>query len=242
VSLRTDVHSAFDEVAPPMAGVSERVVQAVLRENSGPQARERLVRLRGPMSLVAVFVVIAMVAAVLIGGRLIQNWNAFHNSAPAGDSYQSQVAQVEAVPLRIPPAAGCKSGPYNAAGSFGSGPVYGDAGPMSTSNWGAYFHNAAYADTKIAGPILIRALDLYTRQPVVFIGEYASGPVVASDTVAGQTYEQHVELLFDTGSASKQATTHKFKWPFIAGVPNGWSGSTGWQIDGIGFSEVFLSC
>jgi len=85
VSLRTQIHSAFDEVAPPTHGLPERVVQTVLKENAGRRRRERLMlRLRVPLSLVAVFVLVALVVGVLIGGRLMQDWNSFHNSAPAG--------------------------------------------------------------------------------------------------------------------------------------------------------------
>ena len=88
----------------------------------------------------------------------------------------------------------------------------------------------------------MRALDLYTRQPVIFIGQYAAGPAAVSDTVDGHTYDQRPELLLNTSTSDKRATSHEFVWQFVAGVPKSWSGSTGWQIDGIGFSEVFLVC
>ena len=251
MSLRTQIHSAFDEVAPPTHGLPERVVQTVLTENHSRRGRERLMlRLRVPLSLVAVFVLIAVVVGVLIGGRLYAA-NPFHNSAPAGDSYQSQVAQLEAVPLRIPVVQSpidCQTGPYNSAGSFGSGPVYAEGGAFSSSDWGHYYHrgpyyqNDAYAETKVDGPILVRALDLYTRQPVTFVGQYAAGPAVVSDTVGGHTDDQRPELLLNTSNSDKRATSHEFVWPFVADVPTTWSGATGWQIDGIGFSEVFLVC
>src|SRR5580700_919616 len=153
VSLRTQIHAAFDEVAPPTSGLPERVVQTVLTENAGRKRRERLMlRLRVPLALVAMFMLVALVVGVLVGGRLMQDWNSFLNSAPAGDSYQSQVAQLEAVPLRIPLVQSpleCQTGPYNSAGSYGSGPVYGDGGAFSSSDWGLYYHNDAYAETKI---------------------------------------------------------------------------------------------
>jgi hypothetical protein len=60
--------------------------------------------------------------------------------------------------------------------------------------------------------------------------------------VDGALVEQHTELVFDPSQASKPRSTHKFAWPFIAGVPTSWSGSTGWQIDGVGFSEAFVNC
>lgn len=246
MSLRTDFHGAYDELASPMHGLSERVVLVVLAENpSRRRAAGSISSFSFPAVLVAVFLLVALAVGVLIGGRLIQGWNSFHNSAPAGSSYQSEVAQLEAVPLRLPvihTPADCTSGPYNSTGSFGSGPVYVDGGPASTSQWVLYYFNDAFAETNIAGPILVRARDLFTGAPVFFVGQYAAGPVVGTDTVDGVTYDQHLELLLDTSSASKVLATHKFDWKFIAGVPGNWSGSTGWQIDGIGFSEVFRDC
>jgi hypothetical protein len=191
-----------------------------------------------------VFVAIALVVGVLIGGRLMQDWNSFRKPAPAGGG-QSQLAQLESRPLVLPTPTSqfdCKSGPYNPAGSLGKGPVYGDGGGTSSTSWGIYYHNLAYAETAITGPILVRANDLFTHEPVVFVGQYAAGPVAGPDTVDGVAVEQHTELVFDTSHASTSPTTHKFAWPFIAGVPHTWSGSTGWQIDGVGFSEVFVAC
>jgi hypothetical protein len=246
VSLRREMHSAFDEIAPTMAGLPERVVQTVLRESPSRRRRRKLIlRMRVPLSLVAVFVLVALVAGILIGGRLIQDWNSFHKVAPAGGGSQSALGQLEARPLNLPTPAtyfDCKSGPFNAAGSLGKGPVYGDGGGISTTSWGLYYHNLAYAETNISGPVLVRANDIFRHQPVVFVGQYAAGPVVGQDTIDGIAVEQHTELVFDKSQASKTPGTHKFAWPFVAGVPNSWSGSTGWQIDGIGFSEVFVSC
>ena len=242
MSLRTQIHSAFDEVAPVTHGLPERVVQTVLTENTGRNRRERLMlRMRVPLALVAMFMLVALVVGVLVGGRLMQDWNSFRNSAPAADSYQTQVAQLEAVPLRIPVVQGplsCQTGPYNSHGSYGTGPVYGDGGGVtSSSDWGLYYTNTAYTESNVAGPILVRALDIYTRQPVIFIGPYVAGPVATSDTVNGRVYDQHPELVLNMSASDKSA-----RWVFRAGVPKSWSGSTGWQIDGIGFSEVFLVC
>ena len=246
MSLRREIHSTFDEIAPSTFGMPERVVQTVLDEGPSRRRKEKLtIRMRAPLSLVAVLVLIALIVGVLIGGRIMQEWNAFHKSSPAGSSYESQVAQLEAMPLHIPAPkshADCQSGPYNKVSSYGSGPVYGDGGATSTSDWGVYYHNDVYAETDIHGPILIRARDLFIDQPVIFVGEYAGGPVVGSDTINGQVYDQHLEILVNTGHTSKTTASHKYTWLFMAGVPNRWSGSTGWQIDGIGFSEVFLAC
>jgi hypothetical protein len=245
VSLRTQIHSAFDEVAPPIFGLPERVVQTVLAEGPSRRRKRMMLRLKVPLSLVAVFVAIALVVGILIGGRLVQDWNSLRNSAPAGGGGQTQLAQLESRQLVLPTPASqfdCKSGPYNPAGSFGKGPVYGDGGGTSSTSWGIYYHNLAYAETDITGPILVRGNDIFTHEPVVFVGQYAAGPVAGQDTVDGVAVQQHTELVFDTSQAAKGPSTHKFSWPFIAGVPKTWSQSTGWQIDGVGFSEVFVAC
>jgi hypothetical protein len=195
--------------------------------------------------LVAVFVAIALVVGILIGGRLIQDWNSFHNPAPARGGGQTELVLLESRPLVLPTPAStvdCRSGPYNSLGSFGSGPVFSDERATSITNWGIYFHNLAYAQTNIDGPILIRVDDLFTHQPLVFVGQFAAGPVVGHDTVDGVAVEQHTELVFDTSRALTSSGPHKFSWHFTAGVPNGFSGSSGWQVDGVGFSEVFVSC
>ena len=250
MSLRNQIHSAFDEVAPPTFGVPERVVRTVLAEGPSRRRRERLtLRLRVPLSLAAVFVAIALVVGVLIGGRLMQDWNSFRNSAPTGGNGQTELVQLESRPLVLPTPAShfdCISGPFTGGGSYGKGPVFADGGGTSTTSWGVYFHNLAYADTNVNGPVLIRANDLFTRQSVVFVGQYAAGPFAGHDTVDGVAVEQRTELVFDMSQASPTPSTHsthkKFEWPFVAGVPSSWSGSTAWQIDGIGFSEVFVAC
>ena len=68
------------------------------------------------------------------------------------------------------------------------------------------------------------------------------GPAVGTDTVDGHSYAKHLELVVDTRTVSSTPFTHRFHWDFIAGVPNSWSGSTGWQIDGALFTEVFVAC
>jgi hypothetical protein len=248
VSLRSQIHWAFDEVAPSTFGLPERVVQTVVTENQSRRRRERLMlRLRVPVSLVAAFVLIALVVGALIGGRLMHDWNFFRSSAPAGGGDQSVLAQLEARPLNLPTPAtrsDCVPGPYSSTGSFGKGPVYADGGGTSSSNWGIYYHNLAYADTNVTGPVLVRAMDLFTHERVVFVGQYAAGPTVGQDTVDGALVDQRAELVFDTSDASRDGnlSLYKFAWPFTAGVPTKWSGSTGWQIDGVGFSEVFVGC
>lgn len=143
----------------------------------------------------------------------------------------------------------CSSGPVNADNSYWPGPVYGASGPVTSSSWGFYYHNLAFAKVKVVGPVLIRARDVLTGRPVVFVGTYAAGPVLGTDTVDGKLVQQRGELVIDTHTTSADLgewwaslTRHGFDWPYTAGVPTSWSGSTGWQIDAPGFSEVFIAC
>lgn len=252
MSLRSDVHSAFDEIMPPPLGLPERVLQSVVTEGPNRRRRERFMfRLRAPLSIAAVFVLIAIVAAVFVGGRLVQDRNSPHNVAPAGGSRQSEILRLEARPLHIPVVrspADCVSGPFKAgSSSFGSGPVYGDAGSGTDTSWGTYSYGRFFADTQIDGLILVRALDLFTRQALVFVGQNSIGPVVGTDTIDGKVVQQHTELLLDPRSPSRNLPRqfaldpHKYTWLFTAGSLRS-SVSTGFQIDGPGFSEVFVAC
>jgi hypothetical protein len=247
VSLRRDIHSALDVIAPPLGGMPERIAQTVLVDGAGRRRKEKMTfRLRTPLSLVAVFLVTAVVAAVLVGDRFAQDWGLFHSRTPAGDTYQSQVAQLQARPLHIPSPTGltdCKSGPFNSAGDVGSMPVSrANVGSWTSNLGGVYYDYMFYTESKIAGPILVRARDLFTDQPVVFVGQYAFGPVLGTETIDGSTWKQRPYLLLHAKSPSSAPGTQRQQWNFIAGVPKNASGSTGWQIDGVEFSEVFLAC
>jgi hypothetical protein len=251
VSLRRDVHSAFDQITPSMGGLPERVVQTVLSEGATRRRREKMLfRIRAPLSLVAVFLLIVLVAAVFVGGRIVQDWNALHKSSPAGQSNQSQLAELEARPLQLPvlkSATDCNTGPWNSDGTVGSGPlsIYGGLGPRTS--WGTYWNNVFYTDQQIAGPMVVRVRDVVNNANVVFVGKYAAGPVVGADTLNGTRVQQHAELVLYANNAAPitvnpPSKPHAFVWGFTVGVPSDSTGSTGWQVDGMGFSEVFLSC
>ncbi|HKW69547.1 MAG TPA: hypothetical protein VJP81_03105 [Candidatus Dormibacteraeota bacterium] len=250
MSLRRDVHSAFDQITPSTAGLSERVVQTVLAEGATRRRKEKMVfRLRAPLSLVAVFLIIAVVVAVFIGGRLITDWNALHNTSPAG-SNRADLAQLEARPLNLPvyhSRSECTVGPLNADGAYGSGPMYlfGGLGPRTAR--ATYYNIVMYTDVQIAGPILVRAHDVVRNINMVFVGRFAAGPVVGTDVLSGTRVEQHTEIVLNESQTSPvvdnpPAKPHAFVWGFTVGVPQDSTGSTGWQVDGGRFSEVFFDC
>jgi hypothetical protein len=248
MSLRAELREALDEVVPARAtpGMRERVLQTSLADKRRRRREPMTYRLRIPLALVAAVLVVAVAAAALM------TWNALHSSnvSPARTAPADPlVAQLEARPLQIQfpkTKADCTSGPFNnSEGSLGTGPVYGVGGGVDYSNWGSYYNNFAYANTSIAGPILIRDRDLFKDVTNVFVGPFAAGPVVGMDVVNGKKVVQHTELVLYASQAAPVSLIgiqHKYVWHFSAGVPNGWSGSTGWQIDGLGFTEVFYTC
>lgn len=245
MSLRREVHSAIDGIAPSTFGVPERVVQTVLNDANRRRKGKLMLRLRAPMSLVAVLLLIALVAAVFVGGRIIHDWNQFHREVPAGPGHAS-IAALEARPLQLPrltPTDTCPDGPVS-AGIYGNGPYYGDPSlgapsPRHTT-WGLYWDLVGVTDRSVSGLLLVRAVDVKTQQPYVFVGQFAAGPIVGTDGLSGQTVQQHSELVLDTAHQPRSASNSKTRWSFTVGVPNGNSGCYGWQIDGDSFTETFV--
>jgi len=232
VSLRSELHAAYDELGREDAGLSERVVMTVSSDR--PRQAAWSIRLRAPLSLVAVFVVIAVVAGALVGGRLLADWRSY-SAPPVPAAPQTPLQKLEARPLHQPmvrSAFDCPHGPYGSGGDAGAGPFHmsGSAVEIPTS-WGNYFHDFLFADGVVAGPILVRARDLIHGQPVVFVGQYASGPVIGTDVLDGQVVEQHLELVI-------YSVTPPYAWQIEDGQPKGNTGCVGWQVDGPGFSET----
>lgn len=250
MSLRREVHSAFDVIAPPLGGLPERVVQTVLAEQKARRRKERmLLRLRAPISLVAVFLLVALVAAVFIGGRLIQDWNAFHKPVNSAPTYQDQVASLEARPLTLPILAAGDSCPNTntpITTDIGAGPqnlgtnspVTVDVGAESGDGWGSYWNLTYYTAANLKGPVLIRGRDL--RDPsrkLVAVGDYATGPVVGSDPQQ-DVRVQHAELVLDAGNPPSRRSNYDGVWKVRQGLPSAWSGCVGFQIDSADFTEI----
>jgi len=254
VSLRTDIHRAYDRVTPSTFGLPERVVQTALRESpSRSRADQFVFGLRAPLSLVAMFVLIAMVVGVFLAGRIVHDWSGFKNRVPAADTYHSELAQLEGRALLLPVLnAGdqCPETPLNAlpgglfpSGMYGHGPVFVAGGSSMSDAWGTYWYLAAVTTEPVTRLVVIRARDLQTRQSVIFVGNWAAGSVVGSDVVNGMVAQQHVELVLDRRHPplnTIQAGT--VTWGFTAGLAKGASGCIGWQIDTTGSpTEVLVT-
>lgn len=253
MSLRRDVHTAFDSITPPAAGMAERVVQTVLAEHTARRRKERMLfRLRAPLSLVAVLVLIALVVGALIGGRLISDWNSSHSSIPAGQP-QLTVADLEARPIILPtigPNDPCpvKTGTNSFGLAYGSGPVYADGGNGRNTSWGTYWDIYWYSAPSLRGPVLIRGRDLRSStERVVFIRNYVAdvaGPVVGNDPSPG-TGDQYAEITFNASDPSHRIHNALSPWNGFGswlvrqGLSNNASDCVGFQIDGSGFTETF---
>jgi len=243
VSLRSNVHSAFDDITPSTLGMPERVVQTVLRERPMRQASGRFMfRIRAPLSLVATFVLIALVAAVFIGGGAVRDWKAKHGASPSGEVTQPTLAELEAIPLNLPRlTAGdpCPDNPgVNSLGhDYGNGPVYfnGRLVPVIVSSWGYFYDLIYYSAPNLTGLVLVRGRDLRSERSILFLDQYGGGAVV--DTVGLEAL--HGELVLNVGHPPlRDATTGYGIWYIRLGVPKGWTGCWGMQIENLDFRET----
>ncbi|HEV2475970.1 MAG TPA: hypothetical protein VGX22_05480 [Candidatus Dormibacteraeota bacterium] len=241
-NLRRDIHSAFEVIEPPLGGMPERVVQTVLAERNGRLRKEKMVhRLRLPLSLVAVFLVIVVATALLVNERLILKRSS-NEPAPAGQSSVT-LAQLESRPIDLPtigPNDPCPQnmGTNSRGYTLGSGPVYADGGNATTTNWGTYFDVTYFTAPDLTGLVLIRGRDLRDANiHVVFVGKYGAGPVVGNDPDP-QGGAQHDELLLDASHPSQHLNADGM-WAVRQGLAKSASNCYGFRVDGRGFTETF---
>jgi hypothetical protein len=249
VSLRRELHSAFDQIAPPLGGMPERVVQTVLAENKARTRKERmLIRFRTPLSLVAVFLVIALAGAVFVGGRLMQDFSSFHRNAPAAvptstptSPPTATLAELEARPLTLPTLRATDPcplypGPNSLGYQMGDGPVYANGANPRPTAWGNYFYIAYYTARDLKGLVLIRGRDLRSDTiRVVFVGNYVTGPVIGNDAREGTQYG---EAVLDASKPPARLSNGLGFWTVNQGLPKAASSCFGFQIDGTGFTEI----
>jgi len=239
------------------------------RDREAPKShsdgRPWIAGLRGVGSLVAVALVVVLVATVLAGGRVWHDWNQF-NTRPAtvGGIDPAQLALLRARPLNLPvvqPGATCPMGPQTTIeygggpyDLYGSGPVYaidsagswiGTTAPaFFVTAWGGYWGMKVFVPPSVTGPVLIRARNLQADQALVYVGQFASGTVVGSDSIGGKQFQQHLEAALDLSQPPFDMTPSGLRiWKIIVGQsrldqPNL---CAGFQIDGLNFSEVFVS-
>lgn len=249
MSLRADIRSAYDEITPPAPALQAQIRALVDSEAnvaiSSPRAhRPWMTGLRGTFALVAALLVVLIVASVLVGGRVWHDWNVFNNRpAPAGQiDPAQQLAQLEAIPLSLPMlSAGdaCPDNPgVNSLGyDYGNGPVYfnGRLVPVIVSSWGYFYDLVYYSAPDLTGLVLVRGRDLRSERSILFADQYGGGAVV--DTVGLEAL--HGELVLNVGHPRlRDATTGYGIWYVRLGVPKGWTGCWGMQIENLAFRET----
>ena len=266
MNLRSDIHAAIDEVAPPAPMLARQVQAFVLADDYYRSVPARRVRtrwtrpLRGAVAVLAAVLVVALMAGLVMGGRLWRDWS----TAPSTHRHTINLGDLErlrADPFSLStlqPGADCPAGPTHAVADFqargvspvlfGEGPIFSAGnGERYVTQWGTYIQTDYWVDPRYDGVLLVRARDLRTGQPVVFSNSTFSGEANVSDRVVGtdflldQTVQQHPEFVVDTRDLRPPQTAAYWRsWGTLQGYPAGGSGCIGFQFDGAGFTEVFV--
>jgi hypothetical protein len=266
VNLRSQIHAAIDEVAPPAPALALDAISYALSEGktreARPSGRHHLVApsVRRFGSLVAAALVIVLMVVLVVGGRVLKDRDLFVQQPYQID--QAQLAKLRARTLQLPlvqVGAECPSGPYTslpqtaggAPGAYGVGPVFAEgSGQRVVSSWGTYFLMTYWTKPPFSGLALIRGQDLRTHQPVVFAKTILSakepavptGDVVGTDVLYDQSIDQHLELAIDASHPGSNASYPNFwpAWGALVGFGNGSSGCIGFQVDTAKASEIYV--
>ena len=165
----------------------------------------------------------------------------------------AQLAHLEGIRLNLPamPADGkCPDGPESSVAPYpnafrplyGVGPVYAQGGPRTDTAENSYFDVTVFTDPTVQGVVLARGRRLDgPQQRIFFIGQWAAGPVVGTDTVADKQVDLHAELALpgDRRPSNAGAAPGWGIWEFRMGIRKP-RGCTGFQIDTTSTSEVWV--
>jgi len=259
MSLRAEIHDALDEVSPAAPHLELQVTRLLREQAQDKQAAGRrgaaapwTRRFRGAMALVAAALVLVLIGGLILEGRLLRDMN-----VPLPAINQAELKKLETRSLRFPVVnAGdpCPVSPLTDTSAhspvplvFGAGPVYSTPVGIDTSTaWGTWMSLSLVVDnTIVSGLVLIRAKDLQTGEPVVFVrypfsqvgdpGQgIAAGAVLGSQVVQQETVQLHPELVIDTSRV--YVGTRKGDWPIYKssmGLPKTAAGCIGLQLDGV---------
>ena len=250
------LHETLDriEVSEPFQRLQLQLeMPAAARRHRG----RRIVMTRNRTILLAAALVALVALSVLASTRLFPDYrNNSQTPAATLGIDQAVVTQLRARPLALPvlkAGAQCPTSPYAPINygpgttDFGAGPVYVVGSSPTSSAWGNYFDVKYVTGPSLQGPVLIRARDLRTNETVVFVGPYASGSVVGSDTVEGKAVLQHADAVFDAANHQHSelgnglGTTAWGIFPIRQGISTNFSHCFGVQFDGPGFTEIITS-
>jgi hypothetical protein len=177
----------------------------------------------------------------------------FQTSLTAAE--QLQLAKLEARPVQLPsmPASGtCPDGPRSNITPFkvgvsiyvwGGGHVFARGGPSTVSSKNAYFDVTFFTDPTVKGVVLVRGQQLGGQFKIIYVGDFAAGPVIGTDTIGDKQVELHGELAIPAGrrQADPDAAPGWGAWKVRQGIDQGWSHCVAWQIDTESGSEMFVA-
>jgi hypothetical protein len=245
VTLRTDIRTAIDAVAPPVPGLRRTAMAAVRAEReqrgagssgSGRPRRAFLSGVRHAGAIAAVLIVVLLIVGLFAGGRILHDWKRF--TPPPQPASHATFDELRARPIVWPVLKASDACPVSPDQLFtyGVGPVYGIGGGPTPTPWGTYFNVSWVIDPSITGPVIIRGHDLRSNRTIVFVGPYSAGTVFGMDGDKVQFPELHLDA---SHPPSHTVDPPGFGlWPVTQGVANGWSHCFGFQIDGTGFTEL----
>ena len=259
MSLRSQIQAAVDEVAPPAPDLERKVKAFVLADTSERKALRRrprtspwAYRFQGAAGLVAAAVVVALIAGVVLGGRIWRDMN----STPSTIN-PTQLKGLEARHLNFTTVARGAACPTTALTLnpdlgmvVGGGPVYvGNRDVFESGSWGFWVAVGFASSGQTPGLVLLRAKDLQSDSQVAF-AHYplaptaitAVGRALGSDELSdGSTKVQlRSEAVFQDPPGPwhpGQAGGAPAELVVLLGMQSGSSGCIGLQIDGPDFTE-----
>lgn len=262
-NFRTEFGRAIDAVAPPAPWLMSAVRDGLRRrrrEGWMDRAQRKPAQTRFAIAGLSMAVLAVLVVAALL---LAQLYTSRQTPAPAGPpsstilttTDKAQLAQLEARPLALPPMPAngqCPDGPHSTISAFagngtanvwGNGSVFVEGGNAVSTSKNIYFDVTFFTDPTVSGVVLIRGQQLGGRLNVVYVGDYAAGPVVGSDSIGGQPVTQHVEaaLPADRPLSNTNAAPGWGVWKIRQGIDRSYSGCTGFQFDTLAGTQVVVA-
>jgi hypothetical protein len=269
MSLRAEIRDAIDDVIPP-APTLERAVTAyvfadrrdrkvlTIRRRRAPWTRTTF---RGGAALAAALLVVALIAGLVLGGRILRDLH----STPAPAINQGELKRLEARPLlplpAMPSDGVCPAGPVaeNFMGGFatGDGPMRLILGyPVTTfrTSWGTWTQTYFLVSPTTNGLFLVRGRDLKSGATVYFAGNLSGiadaqfgrailgGKTAGQDQVNGQRADLHPELVINASAPSDFVKTPNKPplWGAYVGYSSLTSGCISFQVDYDNSSEPFV--
>jgi hypothetical protein len=256
VTLRTDLHAALDEVAVNGPMVRAQVLATVAAERArrrrggsrwsgSDRIRQTFTfSFRQMAALAAGLIVVLLMATLVAGGRLLRDLE------QRGSVDQQVVDQLTARPFRAPALKATDPCPTETLTTvdygngpqplYGSGPVYAIGVHETDDAWGGYFDARYITRPGLTGLVLVRGGDARSGPSLVFIGMYATGPSLGSDTYQGKLVRHQSYLVFDARHPFYKGWHGYGVFPVLQGIQHGYSGCWVVQIDGLGFSETIF--